>query len=459
LAIQTVLRQDEDRSGPRCAPESIASGLVPWVSRLLTVLEKLPVIADDAVCVFANLFDLYIATVFRLCTGSSRNEKVLLMVEEPPTANVASTTHRDPSGSPSPANQKRPSSPTIFGSLGKERRPSNGLSAPQRAPVATPSSLEVEICRPRIKDSVKLVPLRQFIDRAQASLQGIVNLDRANSWIPESSNAVDADEYACDAARILEKKEAAVWSCYLVAAFADVALSLAKTSMPALCTESLEPLESYVLSAMQAVPQLVKIVSQYSCVKAISGLDVTKKIVTIGKGWEEHTFHEYANDYVEDLGDRCALIWGFLAASGKLPSEIITQAWGRLVCGCYLSLLEGFSRVPYCSTEGRALMTLDLASFSAMVDKTTVAETLESRGLSFKPPSAAPEYGMRYVDTYIKVSYYPKVDVMQWIEQNYERYRLIHVLALLNGDGIGNLVKKVHALYHQQEACYRNLQN
>lgn len=101
-------------------------------------------------------------------------------------------------------------------------------------------------------------------------------------------------------------------------------------------------------------------------------------------------------------------------------------------------------------------MTLDLASFSAMMDTTTVSERLESRGLSFMPPPASPEYGMRYVDTYIKVFYYPKEDAVQWIGQNYESYRLTHVLALLRDSGgkkddeLPALVEKVKVLYRQQ---------
>lgn len=102
-------------------------------------------------------------------------------------------------------------------------------------------------------------------------------------------------------------------------------------------------------------------------------------------------------------------------------------------------------------------MTLDLASFSAGTCGASIAERLEGRALSSTPPKVNPERGMRYVDTYIKVFYYPKEDIAQWIDDNFLTYRLNHCLALLSCLGgvleprpdrsHNDLVEDVKALY------------
>jgi len=42
-----------------------------------------------------------------------------------------------------------------------------------------------------------------------------------------------------------------------------------------------------------------------------------------------------------------------------------------------------------------------------------------------------PQRGMQYVDTYIKVYYYPEEDVMNWVAQNHRTVQLQHSLALV----------------------------
>ena len=77
-------------------------------------------------------------------------------------------------------------------------------------------------------------------------------------------------------------------------------------------------------------------------------------------------------------------------------------------------------------------MALDLASFAAGISPGSVVERLDHAvELASKPPSIEPLFNMRYVDTYVKVFYYPKDDVMNWVAENYPNYKLNHVLALV----------------------------
>ena len=115
------------------------------------------------------------------------------------------------------------------------------------------------------------------------------------------------------------------------------------------------------------------------------------QIVSSGNCWEETRFKEHCNAYVENLEERCILLLKHLSESPfKSQPAIITDTWNAIVESGFLALLEGFAKVYNCSTEGRALMSIDLASFSA--------------GL----PSASPKRAMQYVDMYIKVFYFPE---------------------------------------------------
>lgn len=130
----------------------------------------------------------------------------------------------------------------------------------------------------------------------------------------------------------------------------------------------------------------------------------------VGREWEESKINEHSNSYVDDFCDRCALLWGYLLKSeNRLPQETLKLTWGNLVEGAYLSLLEGFSGVRFCSTEGRALMSMDLASFSSGVSKLAVIERLEGKIEATRaPPTVDIHRGREYVDTYVKVFYFPE---------------------------------------------------
>ena len=108
--------------------------------------------------------------------------------------------------------------------------------------------------------------------------------------------------------------------------------------------------------------------------------------------------NEYANDYVGSLCGRCACIWASLSVSPrKLPASLRRIAWEAVVNSAYSSLLEGFSRVAHCSTEGRALMSIDLADFTAGVHPSAVMERLEYQAEYEAPPKTNSEIGIRYV--------------------------------------------------------------
>ena len=139
----------------------------------------------------------------------------------------------------------------------------------------------------------------------------------------------------------------------------------------------------------------------------------------LGSVWEESKLHEQANDYVEELCDFLALLWKSLyAPEARLPIGILHTLWENLLGGGYMVLLDGFSKIPFCSTEGRALMSMDVASYRSGTSPRLIAERLRDAGTSAKsyplPTEAKPYRNMAYVDTYIKIFYFPsKVSAFQ----------------------------------------------
>lgn len=101
------------------------------------------------------------------------------------------------------------------------------------------------------------------------------------------------------------------------------------------------------------------------------------------------------------------MLWCSLYNAKKIPVGAIERVWTYVVEGAFASLLDGFSRIPMCSTEGRALMSMDLASLASAMRDNGLQERLKGHASVPKPPQVKTDRGMAYVDTYIKIFYYP----------------------------------------------------
>jgi len=444
----------------RLAPETVTNELVVWFARLLTVMYQLPLIVEDVSAVFANLCDLYLTTVLRLCSGSGKSERLLLGAVDPTPLLVAQR-----GNAPPPVSDENVAGAPIFGSFRAAKRRTSGAVVPARQRPVLPKYLEAEICAPLPRDHPQVAKLKAYILQAQDSLLDVVSLDMVDNWL-EDPDLDSPEEQGCEVARILEKREAAIWSCLVVVALVDASCTITSTilreafrsSSDSKLDVAIAPLQAYCRTVLDVTPTLATVARQIACNRAVAGADVVKEIIKVGPGWKECKLHEFCNDYVEDLCERCSLTWGYLAVSAKLPPAAMKITWEHIVSTAYMSLLDGFSRVPFCSTEGRALMALDLASLASGLSPASVAERLESVVLANKPPSVNPDCNMRYVDTYIKVFYYPKDDVMDWIAEHHKSYKLNHALALAIASATGNpeqspertlvdLVEDVKSLY------------
>jgi hypothetical protein len=160
--------------------------------------------------------------------------------------------------------------------------------------------------------------------------------------------------------------------------------------------------------------------------------------------WDTTELSESSNYYVDLVCGRYAFLWRFLSTSAKLPTGVRSHTWENLVAIGFMTFLEGFARVPVCSTEGRSLMSMDLAAFGSGTSPSSIHEKMDLDVIP-KPPRVDLTRGRPYVDTYIKVSYYPQEDMMNWIAANHLNYQCNHCLVLTNGRS--ELMKTVQTLY------------
>jgi hypothetical protein len=112
-----------------------------------------------------------------------------------------------------------------------------------------------------------------------------------------------------------------------------------------------------------------------------------------------------------------------------MSDGLLQDAWKYIVESGYLALLEGFSKIYNCSTEGRALMSIDLATFASSISKRALTEKFrESIGSNrecLAPPAIIDFRGKQYVDTYIKVFYFPNE-----VRLTYERHPFSYLYML-----------------------------
>lgn len=288
--------------------------------------------------------------------------------------------------------------------------------------------------------------LSNFIKRAHAALEGIGMLDKIDNWISddESNKRTQIGEIATNA---FEKRSAAALSCLFVAALLDSAYSSLdnQDEKNIYCNESSTFfLKKYRCCVLAMAPVLADRALQMAAIRVVQPKNIVTEIVKIGRGWDESTLHEQSNSYVDILCDRCAIVWFHICNSKQespFPTFLLARLWEKIVLAGFLSLLEGFSKITSCSTEGRALMSMDLATFTSEVSPKSLMDRSRSMFKSkfddcdtlllSPPPRVSPSRGMQYVDIYVKVFYFDEDDIMSWIKENFRAYHLSHCLAII----------------------------
>lgn len=255
-------------------PKCVGDGVLKWVSRLLIIMEKLPCIIEDACKVYINVFDLYATTVFRICAGNSCSERILLGIDPP----------RKPSIFEAPPVRSQGAASPLFG-FRRRSSSQNSNPKPSRPALTISANLEAELCAPVPDETDGLLHLRGMIQKAQTNLKTIVKLDLVDGWVsdPVPSQGDDQATFACKSARVLEKRQAASWSCLFVASALHLTTLLAKKNIENSNTndsagEQLEPLEAYASSFLKATPTLVSLSNIIACVRSLRAKRVVQEV-------------------------------------------------------------------------------------------------------------------------------------------------------------------------------------
>lgn len=238
----------------------ILDWLLPWTSRLLILIEKLPSMLEEASGIMTNIFDLYSTTVFRLCAGNSGNERILLGTDE---LNVKAT----PTQEHVTRVVQRASSPHFgFG------RRSQSQQLPAKPAPTLSTHLDAELCSLVPTESVFLASVDDLILDAQRNLQGIAKLDLVDGWIADPVLDEDTveDDFVRETARVLEKRQAACWSYISLA----VALHTATLRLDRNCAA----LTDYSDRFIRCLPILIRLSSRISCMRAIRGRTLVKEV-------------------------------------------------------------------------------------------------------------------------------------------------------------------------------------
>lgn len=278
----------------------------------------------------------------------------------------------------------------------------------------------------------------------------MVNLDKFQSSSDGCPASPRSKNVTIRSAMRLEKEVAACCSCLFVSMLADVARSTLsggssrkeplwddlKDLKSALSMEdrdgSEQSLMEYVCGLTSATPHLLTLSVRLAAAQVSFSKQVVFEVLCV-RSFELHAMQGESNGYVFDLCERSAIIWGYLSSSMCLPPPILVFTWDQIVRVAFLILIETFSKVSKCTTEGRSLMSMDLATLShGLMPDTIMEEISDDYGHINPPPNSCRSEMMVHVDMFVKVFYYPDSDKLSWIEENLGNYHLQHFISLLS---------------------------
>eukprot|EP01063_Lacrimia_lanifica_P034374 TRINITY_DN6339_c0_g1_i2.p1 TRINITY_DN6339_c0_g1~~TRINITY_DN6339_c0_g1_i2.p1 ORF type:complete len:893 (+),score=293.15 TRINITY_DN6339_c0_g1_i2:108-2786(+) len=107
----------------------------------------------------------------------------------------------------------------------------------------------------------------------------------------------------------------------------------------------------------------------------------------------------YVNKMIKELRDVTSCLTTDSEVLARLPKDVPYHMWAVLIENLMYTMIEGFSKVKKCNSEGRALMQLDVQSIQ--------------HALKAMVPGALPS--MEPVDDYIKAFYHTFEGLLEWM--------------------------------------------
>ena len=158
--------------------------------------------------------------------------------------------------------------------------------------------------------------------------------------------------------------------------------------------------------------------------------------------WDLRELASDCSTYVAVVEAQCTELWFELAALPGIAPPVRLELWGNTLEAMAAHLVEGYSRVRKCSTEGRALMAMDLqALYSALNEVCPETSTVlgggvggggggggsgaagsgDAAAVAAAAAAAAqpPRRGRAFVDEYIRAFYLPtEAEALQWVKEH-----------------------------------------
>jgi len=237
-------------------------------------------------------------------------------------------------------------------------------------------------------------------------------------------------------------------------------------------TESCSFVSSVLLSTLPQVLDHVPEAQRHRCEKYVGGIQNaveqlkifiyrsispylidSSRIIDIiqQQDWLKKKIQNHENRYVNDIIQSCEELWKTLQAGIRtdslnlIPCSVREMIWSEVVQSLMCALVEGFSRIKKCSTEGRALMSMDLQAIQLGLDEIKRTRPLRGRV---------------YVDSYIKAFYYGDADLIRWIQESWQSYHRSQMISLASCGTAGKMRRrKIKDIASQVEALYPQSSN
>eukprot|EP00742_Colponemidia_sp_Colp-10_P007504 GILJ01008088.1.p1 GENE.GILJ01008088.1~~GILJ01008088.1.p1 ORF type:complete len:1012 (+),score=165.37 GILJ01008088.1:151-3186(+) len=159
--------------------------------------------------------------------------------------------------------------------------------------------------------------------------------------------------------------------------------------------------------------------------------------------WDIKDLSSENTTYVDDLLSQFGEVGKHLTTvgGGAVPHSVQLMIMEQTIIHAMHQLVEGYSRVKKCTTEGRALMSIDLSAFQRGLEGVTAVRPI-------------PQW--QYVDLYIKAWYNPPEHLVPWIQEHTE-YQVKHHIALFLSVAQNLKKKQKTDAIHEIETHYANL--
>ena len=254
--------------------KSALNGLARWTVQLLDIEAKLPIISDQVAMVLCNIYDLYFLTVFRLCTGNSESEDIVL-----------GKSYRSDNTFNSRFPQDLPSRQVPLKKVGANhhnhrRRRSHKENAQAKTlrllSILLSKYCEADINAPLDVEEDETSRLRNFIQRGQAALSSMVSLENIEKWslCHDGTSKKDVDLYS---AKCLESLIGASSSCLLVGCMYEVAVQSA-LSRKKIQSKKSRPLSTYLEHMTRAISYMHTVCLRMCGTRAILGRSVVSNV-------------------------------------------------------------------------------------------------------------------------------------------------------------------------------------